>query len=111
MAALAICAVTAAMLRDRTGTQAPPPAGPYDDPPAGPGLIPLTAPEVRRLLAAELHRPKPPGHANHWLQWPRRHQARSRWFHQRDRAWNATTPWSASNWMLPYYCGGVTGGA
>jgi hypothetical protein len=47
MAALAICAVTAAMLRDRTDTQA--------------------------------------GHAAHWLQWRRRHQARSRWFHQRGR--------------------------
>jgi hypothetical protein len=85
MAALAICAVTAAQLRDRTDTQAPPPAGPGAPPPADPGLIPLTVREVRRLLAAELEQPKPPGHAARWLQWRRRHQARSRWFHQRAR--------------------------
>ena len=85
MAALAICAVTAAMLRNRTDTQAPPPARPDAPPPADPGLIPLSVPEVRRLLASALSRPKPPGHAARWLQWRRRHQARSRWFHQRAR--------------------------
>jgi len=85
MAALAVCAVTAAQLRDRTDTQAPPPAGPHDDPPADPGLIPLTVPEVRRLLAAALSPPKPPGRTAQWLQWRRRHQARSRWFHKRAR--------------------------
>jgi hypothetical protein len=85
MAALAICAVTAAQLRDRTGTQAPPPAGPDAPPPADPGLIPLTVREVRRLLAEVPDRPKLPGHAARWLEWRRRHQARSRWFHQRAR--------------------------
>jgi SRSO17 transposase len=85
MAALAICAVTAAQLRDRTDSQAPSPAGPDDSPPADPGLIPLTVPEIRRLLAAALAHPKPPGHAAHWLEWRRRHQARSRWFHERAR--------------------------
>ena len=85
MAALAICAVTAATLRDHTGTQAPPPASPGAPPPADPGLIPLTVPEIRRLLASVLSRPKPPGHAARWLHWRRRHQARSRWFHQRAR--------------------------
>jgi SRSO17 transposase len=85
MAALAICAVTAAQLRDRTSTQAPPPAGPVDRPPADPGLIPLTVREVKRLLAAALTLPEPPGHAARWLHWRRRHQARSRWFHQRAR--------------------------
>jgi SRSO17 transposase len=85
MAALAICAVTAARLRDRTGTEARPPAAPDAPVPADPGLIPLTVREVRRLLAAALDRPKPPGHAARWLQWRRRHQARSRWFHQRAR--------------------------
>jgi SRSO17 transposase len=84
MAALAICAVTAALLRDRTGTQAPPPVRPDQPPPAEPGMIPLTIPEIRRLLAA-LRRPHPPGHASHWLNWRRRHQARSRWFHKRTR--------------------------
>jgi SRSO17 transposase len=85
MAALAICAVTAALLRERTDTQAAPPAGPGDAPPADPGLIPLTVREIRRLLAAELTRKKPPGHAARWLEWRRRHQARSRWFHKRAR--------------------------
>jgi SRSO17 transposase len=86
MAALAICAVTAALLRDRTDTQAPPPVRPDQPPPAEPGMIPLTVPEIRRLLAAALCvRPHPPGHASHWLNWRRRHQARSRWFHQRTR--------------------------
>jgi SRSO17 transposase len=85
MAALAICAVTAAQLRDRTGTEAPPPAAPGALPPADPGLIPLTVREVRRLLAAALDQPGPAGHAARWLDWRRRHQARSRWFHQRAR--------------------------
>jgi SRSO17 transposase len=85
MAALAVCAVTAAMLRDRTDTQAPPPGSPDAAPPADPGLVPLSVREIRRLLAAELSRPQPPGHAARWLQWRRRHQARSRWFHKRAR--------------------------
>ena len=85
MAALAVCAVTAAQLRDRTSTETPPPAAPDAPPPADPGLIPLTVREIRRLLAAALDQPGPAGHAARWLDWRRRHQARSRWFHQRAR--------------------------
>ncbi len=85
MAALAICAVTAALLRDRTDTQAPPPARPDQPPPADPGMVPLTVPEIKHLLAALLTRPSPPGHADRWLDWRRRHQAHSRWYHQRTR--------------------------
>jgi SRSO17 transposase len=85
MAALAVCAVSAAQLKARAGTGAPLPAGPGSPPPAGPGLVPLTVREVRRLLAAALRRPKPAGHAARWLEWRRRHQAQSRWFHQRAR--------------------------
>lgn len=85
MTALAICAVAAAQLRRRTDTQAPPPTTPDQAPPSDPGLIPLTVPETRRLLAAVLDQPKPPDHDNHWTTWRRRHQARSRWFHQRTR--------------------------
>jgi hypothetical protein len=85
MAALAVCAVTAAQLRERTDTQAPPPAGPDAAPPDDPGLVPLSVREIRKLLAAGLSRPQPPGHAALWLQWRRRHQARSRWFHKRAR--------------------------
>jgi hypothetical protein len=85
MCALAICAVTAAMLRDRTDTQAPPPARPDQLPPPDPGMIPLTIPEIARLLADRIPRLHPPGHARRWLDWRRRPQARSRWFHQRTR--------------------------
>ena len=85
MAALAICAVTAALLRDRTDTQAPPPTGPDQPPPPEPGMIPLTIPEIKRLLAALTIRPLPRWHVIHWDTWTRRHQARSRWFHKRAR--------------------------
>jgi SRSO17 transposase len=85
MAALAICAVTAAQLRDRTDTQAPAPVTPGQAPPPDPGKIPLTVPEISRLLASRLARSRPPSHADHWLNWRRRHQARSRWFHKRAR--------------------------
>jgi SRSO17 transposase len=81
MAALAICAVTAALLRRRTSTTAPSPALPDQPPPAEFGMIPLTVPETGRLLA----HPPPPGSTGHWLDWRRRHQARSRWYHQRTR--------------------------
>jgi SRSO17 transposase len=84
MAALAICAVTAALLRHRTDTQAPPPVAPDQPPPPDPGMVPLTVPQVKHLLAARPIR-HPPGHADHWLDWKRRHQARSRWYHQRTR--------------------------
>ena len=54
-------------------------------PPSDPGMIPLTVPETKRLLAAVLTRRHPRGHTACWLAWRRRHQARSRWFHQRTR--------------------------
>jgi hypothetical protein len=81
MAAVAICAVTTALLRRRTGTQAPAPVLPDQPPPADPGMIPLTVPETGRLLG----HPPPPVSAGHWLDWRRRHQARSHWYHQRTR--------------------------
>ena len=85
MAALAICAVTTALLRDRTDTQAPPPVRADQPPPAEPGMIPLTIPEIKRLLAALTTRPLPRRLVIHWNAWTRRHQARSRWFHKRAR--------------------------
>ncbi len=85
MAALAICAVTAALVKDRTDTQAPPPVRPDQPPPSEPGMIPLTIPEIKRLLAALTAWPLPPWHVIHWNTWTRRHQARSRWFHKRAR--------------------------
>ena len=83
MAALAICAITAALLRRRTSTQPQAPARPDQPPPADPGMIPLTVPEIGRLLL--LSHPPPPPVAGHWLDWRRRHQARSAWYHQRTR--------------------------
>jgi len=79
MATLAICAVTAALLRRRTNTRAPAPVWPHQPPPADPGMTPLTVPETARLLA----HPPPPGTG--WLAWPRRYQALSAWCHQRTR--------------------------
>jgi hypothetical protein len=35
--------------------------------------------------------PRPPGHAEHWVTWRRRHQARARWYHKRTRLARATT--------------------
>jgi SRSO17 transposase len=81
MAALAICAVTAALLRRRTDTQAPPPVRPDQPPPADTGMIPLTVPEVGRILS----HPPPLQATGHWLDWRRRQQARSAWYHQRTR--------------------------
>jgi hypothetical protein len=60
MAALAICAVTAAQLRDRTDTQAPAPVMPDQAPPPDPGKTPLTITEIKHLLASRLARPRRP---------------------------------------------------
>ena len=60
MAALAICAVTAAQLEDRTDAQAPPPVRPGQPPPPEAGVIPLTIPEIKRLLAALAAQPLSP---------------------------------------------------
>src|SRR5262249_6491136 len=85
MAALAICAVTAALLRDRTDTQAPPPLTPDQPPPTDPGMVPLTVAQVKHLLAALATPGRRRGRAACWLDWERRHQARARWDHQRTR--------------------------
>jgi phage gp46-like protein len=45
-------------------------------------MSPLTVPEITRLFTAQ---PARPGHAEYWADWRRRHQARSRWYHQRTR--------------------------
>jgi SRSO17 transposase len=86
MAALGICAVTAALLRRRTDTQVSAPVLRDQAPPAEFGMIPLTVPETGRLLS----HPPPPGSTAHWLDWRRRHQARSRWYHKRTRLARAT---------------------
>ena len=85
MAALAICAVTAALLKDRACVQPPAPGQPGQQPPQGPCMIPLVVPKICRLLAAAAARLWPPGHIEYRSAWTRTHQARARWFHQRAR--------------------------
>ena len=97
MAALAICAVTAALLHDRTDTQAPPPVTPDQPPPPDPGMVPLTVPQVKHLLAALPTQFRSPGHTDRWLDWKRLHQARSRWYHRRARLACHATPTLASS--------------
>jgi len=50
MAALAICATSAAAARRRTDTQAPSPISPDQRPPTEPGMVPLTVAEIKRAL-------------------------------------------------------------
>lgn len=81
MAALAVCAITAAHARTTT----PPPTSPDEAPPADPGLIPLTVAEVKRLLNLLTRSWHGLEHHLRWHLWRRHHQARARWFHQRTR--------------------------
>ncbi len=84
MAALAVCAVTAA--HAKTSTPAPIlPTQPDDQPPDDPGLIALTVAEIKRLFVLVTRRPHPESHHLHWIWWRRRHQARAKWFHHRAR--------------------------
>jgi SRSO17 transposase len=85
MAALAVCAATAALARGRTSALARPPTSPDDPPPDDPGLIPLTAAEIRRVVNLVTRTWQTIRHYLHWSWWRRRHQARARWFHQRAR--------------------------
>jgi SRSO17 transposase len=85
MAALAVCAVTAASARPRTSTLSRPPTSPGELAPQDPGLIPLTVAEIKRVFNLITRAWQPIGHYLHWSWWRRRHQARARWFHQ--RAW------------------------
>lgn len=85
LAALAVCAVTAAHTRTANGGPPPPPTSPHQAPPADPGLIPLTVAEVKRLANLITRSQHSLEHHLHWHTWRRRHQARARWFHQRAR--------------------------
>jgi SRSO17 transposase len=91
MAALAVCAVTAAQAK----TRAPEPILPIsadENPPKDTGLIAFTVAEIKRLLILITRRPHTEAHHLHWTWWRRRHQARARWFHHRTRlARQATT--------------------
>jgi SRSO17 transposase len=85
MAALAVCAVTAAEARVRTNHLAPAPRGPDEAPPADPGLISLTVIEVKHLFNLLTYPGQAAAHRLRWVWWRRRHQARAWWFHQRAR--------------------------
>ncbi len=85
MAALAVCAATAALARPRTSTLARPPTSPDELPPPDPGLIPLTVAEIKRIFNLVTCTWQTIRHYLHWSWWRRRHQARARWFHQRAR--------------------------
>jgi SRSO17 transposase len=85
MAALAVCAVTAAQARTRTSVLTAAPTSPDDTPPQDQGLIPLTVAEMKRLVNLLTRTWHSLEHHLHWHIWRRRHQARARWFHQRIR--------------------------
>lgn len=84
MAALAICAVTTASLRD-TSPAPPLPASAGQEPPDDHGLIPFTVPEIKRLYILFHQALHSIAHGLHWSRWKRRHQARARWYHHRTR--------------------------
>jgi SRSO17 transposase len=84
MAALAICAVTSADLRD-TSPAPPLPVFADQEPPEDPGLIPFTVPEIKRLYILFHQALHSIAHGLHWSWWRRRHQARARWYHHRTR--------------------------
>jgi hypothetical protein len=84
MAALAVCAVTAAHAKTR-GTGPILPTTSDDLPPEDPGLIALTVAEIKRLFCLVTRCFQPEIHRLHWVWWRRRHQARAKWFHHRTR--------------------------
>ena len=102
MAALAICAVTAAQLRDRTDAQAPPPARPGRQR-RPPTPASSRSPSARSSACSPPHsagrnRPATPPAGSNGDAATRHDPAGSTNAH----AWHATTPWSASDWRLPY---------
>jgi hypothetical protein len=92
IAALAICWVTAAAVRQQTSTLPPPPADPAEPPPADPGLIPLTVAEVKRLSNLLTRTVHDQAHHLYRAWWRRRHQARARCYHHRTRLHRRLNP-------------------
>jgi SRSO17 transposase len=84
IAALAVCAVTAAAARADTH-QPPTPTSSCQQPPPDPGLIALTVTEVKRLYNLATRALHSVEHHLRWSWWRRRHQARARWYHHRTR--------------------------
>jgi hypothetical protein len=84
MAALAVCAVSAAQAKTRSPAPILP-SRPDAQPPEDPGLIALTVAEIKRLFMLVTRQLLPESHHLHWTWWRRRHQARARWYHHRAR--------------------------
>jgi hypothetical protein len=84
MAALAVCAVTAAEARTRA-QPLPTPNEATQPPPDDLGLIPLTVVEIKKLFNLATRIWRSTSHHLHWSWWRRRHQARARWYHHRAR--------------------------
>jgi hypothetical protein len=84
MAALAVCAVTAAQARAYT-QPLPTATSPTEPPPPDLGLIPLTVVEVKKLFNLATRAWHSTEHYLHWSWWRRRHEARARWYHHRAR--------------------------
>ncbi len=84
IAALAVCAVTAAEAR-ADASPLPTPSSPIEPPPADLALIPLTVVEVKKLFNLATHALRSTEHYLYWSWWRRRHQARARWYHHRAR--------------------------
>jgi SRSO17 transposase len=84
MAALAVCAVTAAHAKTRAPAPILP-STPDEQPPDDPGLIALTVAEIKRLFALVTRHIQSDTHHLRWVWWRRRHQARAKWFHHRAR--------------------------
>ncbi|MFL6140587.1 MAG: IS701 family transposase [Labedaea sp.] len=84
MAALAVCAVTAAQAKTRTPAPILPTA-PDEQPPEDIGLIALTVAEIKRLFNLATRHLQPETHHLRWIWWRRHHQARAKWFHHRTR--------------------------
>jgi len=91
MAALAVCAVTAAQAK----THAPEPILPIsadETPPKDTCLIAFTVAEIKRLANLLTRTGQQLAHHLRWSWWRRRHQARSRWFHHRTRLRRSLQP-------------------
>jgi SRSO17 transposase len=84
MAALAICAVTVAHSRARTGPP-PTPATTHERAPADLAVIAITVAELKRLINLYAPVRHPVEHHLHWSWWRRHHQAHARWHHHRAR--------------------------
>lgn len=74
LAALAVCAVTAAQARTRASAPILLTA-PDEQPPEDLGLIALTVAEIKRLFLLVIRCLQSEAHHLHWVWWRRRHQA------------------------------------